>query len=100
MTTAANQKPVAEFAEELADAYSTDRYRNGWSASIKMMRRRGYTDAEINAVIRSKHTRWAGDSVSKNDNVTSTDLARYLNKNMNPKELAQLVAETPYEENA
>jgi hypothetical protein len=50
----------------------------------------------------SKHTRWAEDS-SKHLNglITSSDLARYIDKH-NPtewkKEVAQLVAETPIEE--
>jgi hypothetical protein len=72
-------KDVKLFAEELSDAYSTDRYRNGWAGCIRMLRKRGYTDREIEAIIRSKHTRWAGDSSDKPyGKVTSVDLARYM----------------------
>jgi hypothetical protein len=91
-----------ELADKCSDAYSADRYNHGWLPSIKMLRRRGYDDHEIEAILRSKHTRWAGDS-SKHPNglITSSDLARYIDK-YNParwkQEIAQLVAETPIEE--
>ena len=72
-------KTVAEFAEELADAYSTDNYRNGWSGSIRMLRARKFDDQEIEAIIRSKWTRWACDSSDKRyGQNTSSDLARFL----------------------
>ena len=68
-----------ELAEKCSDAYSTDRYANGWLPSVKMLRRRGYNDREIEAILRSKHTRWAGDSSNHAyGKVTSSDLARYI----------------------
>ncbi len=74
-----NQKNVAEFADELSDAYSTDRYKNGWGSCIKMMRKRGLNDQQIEAIIRSKWTRWAGDaSDNAYGQINSADLARFL----------------------
>jgi hypothetical protein len=75
---------VAELAERLSDAYSTDSYRNGWSGCIRMLRKRGYTDANIEAILRSKWTRWAGDHSDKRYGYyTSMDLARFLDSDSN-----------------
>jgi hypothetical protein len=75
-------KPIKQFAQELSDAYSTTRYRGGWAGCIRMLRRRRYNDTEIEAIIRSKHTRWAGDASDRPDRpygkLTSTDLAKYI----------------------
>lgn len=75
-----NKKNLTVFAEELSDAYSTGRYRGGWSACIRMLRARKYDDRQVEAIIRSKWTRWAADG-SKNPQygyATSMDLARFL----------------------
>jgi hypothetical protein len=94
----AKAKDVKEFADELANAYSTDNYGGNWSGCIRMLRKRGYDDQSIEAIIRSKHTRWAGDGSNKGyGKVTSVDLAKYLDDPRNritPKEVAQLVRET------
>ena len=72
-------KDVREFAEELSDAYSTDRYSGGWNGCIRMLRRHGLDDQEVEAVIRSKWTRWAGDASGKPyGRVTSRDLEKAL----------------------
>ena len=55
-------KDVKAFAEELSDAYSTPQYLNGWECCIRMLRRRGYNDLQIETIIRSKWTRWACDA--------------------------------------
>lgn len=87
-----------QLAEQLETAYSTDRYRGGWLSCVKMLRKRGYSDREIEAIIRSKHTRWAGDaSSSRYGYVNSADLARYIDKHSKDewtKEVAELVAQT------
>ncbi len=85
-------------AEKTADAYSWDSYgERGWRAAIKMLLRRDYSDAQIEAVMRSKWTRWAGDQASKSDRVNSADLARLIDA-QNPEawwsEVAELVAGT------
>jgi hypothetical protein len=72
-------KNVIEFAEELSDAYSADRYKNGFGACIKMLRKRGYDDRQIEAILRSKWTRWAGDgSEHRYGQCTASDLAKFL----------------------
>lgn len=52
---------VRALALRLENAYSTDRYRNGWSGCVRMLLKRGYNEAQIEAIIRSKWTRWAAD---------------------------------------
>jgi len=78
-----SQKTVREFAAELVSAYSTDRYTHGWGACIRMLRGRGYDDRQVEAIIRSKWTRWAADA-SRGERrngygfATSSDLARFI----------------------
>jgi hypothetical protein len=74
---AAATESVAAFAERLSNAYSTERYVGGWSGCIAMMRERGYTDLQVEAVIRSKWTRWAADAAGT-DAATPADLAKFL----------------------
>jgi len=89
-------KNISEFAQELSNAYSTDRYRNGWSGCIRMLRRRRYNDRQIEAIIRSKWTRWAGDaSYNSYGRVTSTDLSNFLDKQTDlNNQIEDLVAQT------
>lgn len=67
-------------AQRTQDAYSFDRYgERGWRACALMLARRGYTDRQIEALLRSKVTRWASDnSNARYGRVSSIDLARYL----------------------
>lgn len=45
-----------------SDAYSYDRYGvNAWLATAKYLEKQGLTDRQIEAMLRSKHTRWAMD---------------------------------------
>ena len=72
-----------ELAVKLSDAYSTDRYRNGWVNCIRMLRKRNYTDDEIEIIIRSKATRWAGDmSNNRSGQYSANDLARFMDENL------------------
>lgn len=91
-------KMAREIAERTSDAYSFDRYAS-WPACALMLARRGFTAREIEAILRSKWTRWAGDEANKNDRVTSKDLARFLDTSFPSKkrfeqELADLVRGT------
>jgi hypothetical protein len=93
--TMENVKPVAEFAKKLADAYSTNRYVGGWSACIKKLRARGLNDREIEAVIRSKWTRWAADSSEKPYTKTSaSDLIKFMDADNMWKEVPRLTEDT------
>lgn len=87
-----------EVANATSDAYSFERYAPGaWKASCRMLAREGYDAREIEAIMRSKWTRWAGDSSEKNEygHVTSIDLKNFLNSMTNlEKEVAELVLGT------
>jgi hypothetical protein len=67
-------------AQETSDAYSFNRYgATRWRSCCRMLARRGYDAREIEAIMRSKWTRWAGDmSDSEYGRVNSADLARFL----------------------
>lgn len=85
------KRPIAEFAEELSGAYSTDRYRNGWVPSIRALRARGYDDRQIEAIVRSKWTRWAADSGGKRyGHATASDLVKFVEK-QSKRDLQELV---------
>jgi hypothetical protein len=86
-----------QVAAATEDAYSFDRYgATNWLRACRMLARRGYNAREIEAFMRSKHTRWAGDTANKNSGVTAKDLEAYISKCIRheEQELAQLVAET------
>lgn len=86
-------KPIRQFAEELSDAYSTDAY-GGWYGCIQMLRKRGYNDREIEAIIRSKWTRWARDMNSSYKG-SPTILAKYLDSQKNLRQqLDEITQET------
>lgn len=89
-------KDIKEFNEELSDAYSTDNYNGTWIPCIKMLRKRGYDDRQVEAIIRSKWTRWAADSSDKRyGRNNSKDLARFLDAQKNlAAEVADLVVGT------
>jgi len=87
---------VTTFADRLSDAYSTDAYRGGWGSCIKALRKRGLNDLQIEAIIRSKWTRWAGDSSESNryGSYTSSDLIKYMDRNKKWSQIDNLVCET------
>jgi hypothetical protein len=86
---------IDRLAERTLDAYSADRYRS-WRACAAILLRRGMTEREAEAVLRSKHMRWAADEASiSSRRVSSAALERYLAKYpISKKELASLVAGT------
>jgi hypothetical protein len=61
------------------DAYSVLAYKN-WTAVCAFLLKRGFTEQESEAILRSKWMRWAGDFAEKNKygSLTSKDLARFL----------------------
>ena len=91
-----NKLSVQELNEQLQDAYSTDNYNGNWSPCIKMLRKRGYDDRQVEAIIRSKWTRWAADgSNNRYGHVNSADLSRFLDSQKNlAQEVAELVVGT------
>ena len=83
-TTTTIAERVRALAARTADAYSWDNYEGyRWTAAIAMLVRRGYTDREVEAIMRSKWTRWAADMASSRRSyrygrTSSMDLARFL----------------------
>lgn len=68
-------------AEVTQDAYSFGFYSvRGWRTAIYVLVERGFSNQQIAQLMRSKHTRWAGDNADRHDRkYTSTDLVkRYL----------------------
>jgi hypothetical protein len=85
---------VRRLTESTRDAYSADRYRS-WRACAAFLLRRGMTEREAEAVLRSKHMRWAADATSFTGRVSTKALERYLERYpISQKELASLVADT------
>jgi hypothetical protein len=65
------------------DAYSRDRY-NSWSACIKALLNRGYSEKETAAILLSKVMRWAADnSDARYGHVTSNDMLRFIDNPRN-----------------
>lgn len=85
---------VQELSEKTSDAYSFDRY-NSWEACIKKLRKAGYDDREIEAILRSKWTRWAADAGNKPyGKASSVDLLNYINQHETKESVIQLTLET------
>ena len=96
MTIQVTPRQAVAIAEKCADAYSADRYAS-WLAVAKMLAKRGLNAGEIEAVMRSKWTRWAGDSSAHGyGRVTAKDLAHYVDNIgfLTQAEIDQLVRET------
>lgn len=93
------QKSIFDFDKELSDAYSYDRYKNGWVPSIKMLRKENYNDREIEALLRSKWARRAANnSVKSYGNVTASDLKKYIELHITRKDIIQLALERSKEQ--
>lgn len=85
---------VEDLADKTSDAYSATRY-NSWKACVKALRKEGYDDMQIEAILRSKLTRWAADH-SKNayGKASSVDLLKYIRKYESKESIDQLTRET------
>jgi hypothetical protein len=97
-------RALAHFlAEKTDDAYSRERYGRSWKACALLLLKRGFDEREVEAVLRSKWMRWAGDRSRKaaHRHYTSTDLARYLDTTRHQPvvpgclEVGVLVQQTP-----
>ena len=65
-------------ANQCADAYSADRYRS-WKSVAMALLKLGWKPIEVEAFMRSKHTRWAGDSSNNHyGKCSANDVLRYL----------------------
>lgn len=56
---------VQSVFQKTKDAYSFNRYaKSAWRGAIQYLRSIGLSDRQIEAVLRSKHMRWAADNSS------------------------------------
>jgi len=83
-------------AEQTSGAYSYDRFKN-WEAVIQMLLNKGHSDLAVEAIVRSKWTRWACDHDTgrgvRYGHHTSKALERFL-EGTTQKEINDLVFET------
>lgn len=92
------RQEITAVANKTRNAYSFDRYAN-WHACAVALARRGYDAREIEAILRSKHMRWAAtraeDYGKRYGRVTSVDLNAYLdNSPLTTATVADLVSGT------
>jgi|SRR5262245_30130473 len=78
-----NTARVQHLFDRTASAYSFDAYgEKGWRGAIRMLMQHGLTDDQIDAVLRSKWTRWAGDAAAnrnkKYGRYTGKDLEHFM----------------------
>lgn len=75
--TRADAKAIAERCE---DAYSFDAYAPGaWRQCAWRLALRGFDESQIEEILRSKWTRWAGDASDKQyGRYNSADLMRFI----------------------
>ncbi|MFM9469743.1 hypothetical protein ACKI1K_43920, partial [Streptomyces scabiei] len=65
------------------DAYSADRY-NSWPAVAQVLINRGYNDRQVEAIMRSKWTRWANDNARNwRKPGTAMDVLRFIDNPRN-----------------
>lgn len=88
---------AAEIARQTEDAYSFDAYTpEGWRQCCLMLAKRGYDARQIEAVMRSKWTRWAGDNDSdrkRYGQYNSTTLARFIDEMIAKRGIRKVNAE-------
>jgi len=89
---------IKELAYETSDAYSAREY-SSWEACVRVLRKDGYNDQEINAILRSKVARWATKGKRP---ASSVDLITYVRdyKLRCPNFVKELVDETPWDEDS
>lgn len=57
------KEQIAKLADDTSDAYSWDAYgEQQWRSLIKFLAASGFDMEEIEAIVRSKHTRWSRDA--------------------------------------
>ncbi len=85
---------VEEMEEKTSGAYSYGRYRS-WKQCIRVLRKMGFDDREVEAILLSKWTRWAADqSSAPYGKATSEDLRRYIERCESKASVEELVRET------
>lgn len=87
---------IVAIADRCSDAYSFDRYgASGWRGAAQVLAKRGLSPDEIEAVLRSKWTRWAGDwSGKRYGRVSGADLRRFMDRHNYWARVTELTAES------
>lgn len=96
MTTLETRAVAVASAASVAGAYSAERYGETWVGCAGLLLR-SMGDREAEAVLRSKHMRWAADEFSSDDRGSMEALAAYMAKypkSFTPAALAELVEGT------
>ncbi len=76
-------------------AYSQARYGvTAWRMTIQALMDRGFTDREINAIMRSKWTRWALDALPESRSVALAAFMDDPRNGVTPDEVRKLTEET------
>lgn len=92
-----NKALAALIAERCSDAYSSDRYRS-WEGVAAKLLRRGLDERQVEAVMRSKWTRWAADAWEKRESdygrVPASAVIAYLDQSETAESIAALTRET------
>ncbi len=84
---------AAALAARTDDAYSADRY-SSWREVALAVLSLGYTDAQGEAILRSKITRWAADASDDCEGSVSADAGlRYLSDERNAEIVAEVLAD-------
>ena len=93
-------KRALAIAYRTSNVYSFDRYGAiQWTAiAVMLIRYRGYTDQEVEAILRSKWMRYAGDASGRKHPILD-DVIRYLdnpNNGCTQEEVDKLVSQTNF----
>lgn len=84
------QKQAHAVAQKCLNAYSVDRYRS-WKGVAAALAKRGYTEQQIEIIMRSKLMRWAADEAGRDSNAPSSVILAFIDKY--PSEVPLLFAE-------
>jgi hypothetical protein len=77
-TTTTTAQKVEVLAAQTEDAYSAGRYQS-WSDCVRLLLEQGYDERQTEAILRSKHMRWAAD-MAGTDQATAEDLRSYMDR--------------------
>lgn len=74
-----------------SDAFSFSRYRV-WSSCVAALLNRGYNESQVDAILRSKISRWAADHAEDKGRATSADLLRFMDSHQH--DVREVLSET------
>lgn len=72
---------AAKIAAKCEDAYSFDRYRSWVQVAVELVQL-GFSDQDVETIMRSKYTRWAADTCSRYDRIPARAVREFVLKNL------------------